>query len=103
MRPVARPKPRKGSQEPTNLYRIMSKTIPNDSTAPLFASVKASADYASDGLTKREYFAAIAMQGLLACESNNNESYARIAEWAVKHADALITALNGEFKPTNHP
>ena len=45
-----------------------------------------------DGLTKREYFAAIAMQGLLV----EGESYfeATHAEIAVKHADELIAELN---------
>ena len=44
------------------------------------------------GLTKREYFAAIAMQGLLA-----NDSYPkanRTAAWAVEQADTLIQELN---------
>ena len=42
------------------------------------------------GLTKREYFAAMAMQGLLA----NKFSHYQLAEKAVIHADALIKALN---------
>ncbi|HEY9695408.1 MAG TPA: hypothetical protein V6D15_24680 [Oculatellaceae cyanobacterium] len=49
----------------------------------------------AEELTKREYFAAIALKGLLANESiapvyDLNE----VAESAVKHADALIEALN---------
>lgn len=50
---------------------------------------------ASDGLTKRELFAAMAMQGLLA----NPEELGSfsIAELSVMHADALISELS---KPT---
>lgn len=43
------------------------------------------------GLTKREYFAALAMQGILARTGNGSTS---TAESAVKHADALIEQLN---------
>lgn len=45
----------------------------------------------SGGLNKREYIAAIAMQGLLASGSKSSES---IALQAVECADALIKALN---------
>lgn len=48
----------------------------------------------SEPLTKREYFAAMAMQGLLA---EQNETPTDIARYAVSYADALITELN---KPT---
>jgi hypothetical protein len=43
------------------------------------------------GLTKREYFAAMAMQGLLSADSINYEA---IIGDAVKLADALIEELN---------
>ena len=43
------------------------------------------------GLTKREYFAAMAMQGLL---SGPRESYIHLASESVMIADALIKALN---------
>lgn len=50
------------------------------------------------GLTKREYFAAMAMQGLCA---NSHEAIGvapsdKIAKWSVKQADALIAALAKE-------
>jgi hypothetical protein len=49
------------------------------------------------GLTKREYFAALAMQSVL---STHGEDYPElIAGRALKYADALINALN---KPTDH-
>jgi len=51
------------------------------------------------GLTKREYFAAMAMQGLLNSETFNANGYTNgtakgIAIIAVSQADALIEALN---------
>jgi hypothetical protein len=48
----------------------------------------------SEGLTKREYFAAMAMQGLIAWPTGTQD----IAAEAVEHADALIKALNTEAK-----
>ncbi len=45
-----------------------------------------------DGLTKREHFAVLAMQGLLGhpdCDVDPESS----ADWAVKCADALLKAL----------
>lgn len=45
------------------------------------------------GLTKREYFAAMAMQGLCANAWWNLASSATIARWSIEHADALIAAL----------
>ena len=48
-------------------------------------------NYISTGLTKREYFAAMAMQGLLANDSGLITSKARDA---VKAAEALIEILN---------
>lgn len=53
------------------------------------------------GLTKREYFAAMAMQGLLVnYVSNglygNNPSYPMVAEMAVSQADELLNQLNNE-------
>lgn len=52
------------------------------------------------GLTKREYFAAMAMQGIVAnvCTDINHQENAKEA---VIHADALIKALN-ESQPTKN-
>ena len=52
------------------------------------------------GLTKREYFAAMAMQGILSAEADNEEGYNYhiAARDAVGCADALIYALNEESK-----
>lgn len=43
------------------------------------------------GLTKREYFAAMALTGIL---SDGGDRYSICAEYAVIAADALIHALN---------
>jgi hypothetical protein len=56
-----------------------------------------SSDYVDNevryGLSKREYFAAMAMQGMVS--KTNDYNYARaIAEVAVKYADELINELN---------
>ncbi len=47
-----------------------------------------------DGLTKRELFAAMAMQGILAGDTDNSFTYPIVALGAVHAADALIIALN---------
>lgn len=60
-----------------------------------------------DGLTKREYFAAMALQGILAntykMGNNGHDIYAvnniSVAKQAVLFADSLIEALN---KTTKH-
>lgn len=49
----------------------------------------------SGGLTKREYLAAHAMQGLLA-DHTLDYSFADIAKMAVSFADALLAALEEE-------
>lgn len=47
-----------------------------------------------NGLTKREYFAAMAMQGLLSSfKPIEVQGPDERAEYAVKHADALFAAL----------
>ena len=67
----------------------MTKTHPNQGA---FASM--SQFNKQTGLTKREYFAAMAMQGLLA--NTKNSFYERVANDALDAADALINALNKE-------
>lgn len=48
---------------------------------------------ASHGLTKREYFAAMALQGLLGNGSSDTIEFRPYAVAAVKCADALLDAL----------
>ena len=45
------------------------------------------------GLTKREYFAAMAMQGLLASDTNFNFGTSDAARLALDQADALLKEL----------
>jgi hypothetical protein len=54
------------------------------------------------GLTKREYFAAMAMQGLLATPGNIN-IYKILAEESVMQANALVEALNNTDNPKLQP
>lgn len=93
------------------------KTNPNDSAfarpyshdeRPFTGMVEgdyAQSFYANDGLTKREYFAAMALQGLcvqgaydkklqLQLEELNTTTSVMIATYAVDIADALIAELN---------
>ena len=63
------------------------ETKPNE----LINTIEYNNNYISTGLTKREYFAAMALQGLLANDSGLITSKARDA---VKAADALIEELN---------
>lgn len=65
------------------------KTAPNVNAFPrMFGN-----DAPKDGLTKREYFAAVALQGLLACPNNVNMAQ-DIAKGAIIMADQLIIELN---------
>lgn len=49
-------------------------------------------------LTKREYFAAMAMKGLLA-NSSNDAQCLNIEGESIRRADALIAELNKKVKP----
>ena len=51
-------------------------------------------NYIYTGLTKREYFAAMAMQGIIANKDGLDIKIERIVESAVDTADALIEELN---------
>jgi hypothetical protein len=62
-------------------------TKPNESAYPVLEI--------SDGLTKREYFAAMAMQGFCSTSSLMSQHDNKVvANFAVCQADALIEALN---------
>jgi hypothetical protein len=46
------------------------------------------------GLSKRELFAAMAMQGILSAQTNGNGiADTQIAEWSVQNADVLLAEL----------
>jgi hypothetical protein len=65
------------------------KTEPN---APAFTT---SLEQVYQGLTKREYFAAMALQGILSNASGIKDE-AHWCKFAVIYADALIAELNKE-------
>lgn len=83
------------------------ETNPNDSVYPQIINSETNGlQYSEGGLTKREYFAAMAMQGTLANPEGmeylskrygNHDfpsAFASIAAKSVQLADALITELN---------
>ena len=53
----------------------------------------------SNGLTKREHFAGLAMQGILSASLNMHDYPKEIAQDAVAHADALLAALSAPVQP----
>jgi len=56
------------------------------------SDIEAGGPFQLGGLTKREYFAALALQGFI--QSYKSYSYGELAECSVKATDALIEALN---------
>lgn len=72
------------------------KTNPNDPSTPCKVTRYSGHPFLGDttsfssGLTKREYFAVMAMRGM----ADNDECAEEIAANAVKIADALIAELN---------
>ncbi len=74
-------------------------TNPNDSSTGFAWSQEQSG---TSGLTKREYFAAMAMQGLLA-SGNYITNYKFLGEESVMFANALIEALNNTDNPNLQP
>ena len=74
----------------------MNKTNGNDrafATAEV-QNLDGSWTLASEGLTKKEYFAAMAMQGIVGSALDADDLAGLWAKNAVKCAEALITALN---------
>lgn len=69
------------------------RTNPDDSAGPYFSPECGT----SHGLTKREHFAAMAMQGILTRPTNL--TFDTVATQSVRMADVLIAALNQETKP----
>lgn len=81
------------------------KTNPNESafSRPYSHDERPSGGHESDsvetfreqsGLTKREMFSAMALQGYLSSPFHSNKTEVLLSEWSVKAADALITELN---------
>lgn len=68
-------------------------TVPDDNAFPHFNSRGEVLSLNNGGLTKREYFAALALQGRLASGNAIPQSMT-LAELAVSYADQLIIELN---------
>jgi len=78
-------------------------TKANEPAYPMFDSNGECIDQSAMGLTKRELFAAMAMQGILANpnlvavdQEGNAFKRASIKEYALQEADFLIKALEGK-------
>ena len=67
------------------------KTQPNES-ATGYGFANQHIKHCENGLTKREYFAALAMQGILSGKIQINSMF--VADYSVECADELIEALN---------
>ena len=67
------------------------KTNPEENAFPLY--VDCNQDW-ENGLSKREYIAAMALQGMLASDTDFTLGSEAAARDAVEYADALIKALN---------
>ena len=74
-------------------------TNPNDSATGFAWSQE---QQGTSGITKREYFAAMAMQGLLA-NGKYICNYKLLGEESVMFANALIEALNNTDNPNLQP
>jgi hypothetical protein len=77
----------------------MNKTNPNEpaGTCPAVLDPNGQMHYGYDGLTKREHFAAMAMQGMLSNPHYYEEVLLKdLAFMAVCRADDLILELNKE-------
>tara|TARA_R110002126_G_scaffold50962_2_gene139951 strand:+ start:284 stop:523 length:240 start_codon:yes stop_codon:yes gene_type:complete len=72
------------------------ETNPNEPAfaKPAFYHPNGGLDSPNEGLTKREYFASMALQGIIANKDGLDIKIERIVESAVDTADALIEELN---------
>jgi|GEM_PF-4809510 len=84
----------------------MNKANPNDAANPTTEFFRHSQHHdlepiISGGLTKREYFAAAAMQGLLACSiAGGHKMPQRLVREALVYVEEMFEALNKEDAPT---
>lgn len=82
-----------------------------NSDQPAFAVPSTQYNHIQPGLTKREYFAGLAMQGILAAnpevEYGDNGrkrpmSYQEVAAYSVKYSDALLNLLTPNDNQTKN-
>jgi len=68
--------------------------LPSNAVQLQYATISGTKNECYTGLSKREYFAGLAMQGLLSNpEAGVDEAPNDAAEYAVKQADALLKEL----------
>ena len=69
---------------------------PNDTALPLTVSIGPNDAFypAYPGLTKREWFAGMALQGWRSVPDLSNVKSSKVAQWSVEDADALISELS---------
>jgi hypothetical protein len=60
----------------------------------LIAPIYLRGELIQQGLTKREYFAGLAMQGMLSNSNFTNSTNDLIAIWSIQIADSLLEQLN---------
>jgi len=60
-----------------------------DNSGPAFPVLQ-DRDYISFGITKRDYFAAVALQGLIAADVKFEQANDNLAEWAYQLADRML-------------
>lgn len=78
-----------------NYLNTDMKVNPNENVYPVVLQHGLTHDsHVEVGLTKRELFAAMAMQGILA----NDQAAYDPTVWAVRYADGLIVELNKEVQ-----
>jgi hypothetical protein len=72
-----------------------AEELGNQSASPLLDKDRADGPLGcvAVGLTKREHFAVMAMQGLLCNPKNDRDSGSTLAEYSVEYADELLIAL----------
>jgi hypothetical protein len=75
-----------------NLVRSKSPTTANSPLNPQVLKFGDGSEIVNMGLTKREYFAAMAMQGM--AQISGVSLSKEVARQSVEYADALIEALN---------
>lgn len=85
------------NQKPRHIFAsINEETMSTHKSDPVFPMIHPVTNDPYGGLTKREYFAAKAMQGYCGGEYIGQSGLPQeiIAQWCVVMADALIKALN---------
>ncbi len=81
-----------------------AEELGNQSASPLLDKDRADGPLGcvAVGLTKREHFAVMAMQGLLCNPKNDRDSGSTLAEYSVEYADELLIALaKAEMEASN--